>query len=101
MKPHFLFYGTALLMVLAVIDFPYGYYQLLRFIGFFAFGIAAYISFSAGQKTIPFVLGFMAIAFNPFIKIHLGREFWMIVDVIAGIGLALWTMSFYKTKPAN
>lgn len=101
MKPQYLFYFASVVMVLAVIDFPYGYYQLLRFIGFFAFGIAAYISFSAGQKMIPFILGFMAIAFNPFIKIHLGRELWMIVDVVAGVGLALWTMSFYKIKPSK
>ena len=101
MKQHYLFYFASAAMVLAVIDFPYGYYQLLRFIGFFAFGIAAYISFSAGQKTIPYIWGFMAIIFNPFMKIYLGRELWMIVDVIAGIGLALWAVNFYKIKPAN
>lgn len=89
MKQHYLFYIASALMVLAVLDFPYAYYQLLRFIGFFAFGIAAYLSFSANEKIMPFILGFMAILFNPFIKIDLGRELWMVADVIAGIALAL------------
>lgn len=38
----------------------------------------------------------MALVFNPFIKIYLGRELWMVVDVIAGIGLAVWTFCFYR-----
>lgn len=57
MKQHYLFYLAAGLMLLAIVDFPYGYYQLLRFIGFFAFAIAAYLSFSAKQQIAPFVLG--------------------------------------------
>jgi hypothetical protein len=99
MKSHYLFYISAILLILGVIDFPYGYYQLLRFIGLVAFGIAAYISFSTGQKIIPFVLMFLAIIFNPFIKFYLGRELWMVVDVIAGIILASWTYNFYKKQP--
>lgn len=98
MKQHHLFYVASAAMIMAVIDFPYAYYQLLRFIAFFAFGIAAYLSFNASEKIIPFVLGFMAIVFNPFIKIYLGRDLWMIVDVIAGVGLALWSMNFCKKR---
>lgn len=98
MKSHHLFYIASLAMIMAVIDFPYGYYQLLRFIGFFAFGIAAYLSFDLGQKIIPFILGFMAVVFNPFIKVYLGREVWMIVDLISGIGLSIWTFYSFKAK---
>ena len=101
MKSHHLFYIASAAMILAIIDFPYAYYQLLRFIGFFAFGISAYISFNFGQKVTPFFLGFMAIVFNPFLKIYLGRELWMIVDVISGIGLAFWTHRFYKVHSVN
>ncbi|WP_216069702.1 DUF6804 family protein [Acinetobacter soli] len=96
MKEKHLFYIASLLMVLAVINLPYAYYQLLRFVALFAFGMAAYISFYANQKIIPYVLGFMAILFNPFIKINLGRELWMIVDVVSGVGLAIWTFTFFK-----
>ena len=98
MKQHHLFYIASFAMVIAVLDFPYGYYQLLRFIGFFAFGIAAYISYSSGQKIIPFVLGFMAIVFNPFIKVYLDREVWAVIDVLSGTGLSIWTFCFFKNK---
>ncbi|PPB86406.1 hypothetical protein AsoHEU7_10195 [Acinetobacter soli] len=87
-------------MVLAVIDFPYAYYQILRFVALFAFGVAAYMSFNANQKIIPYVLGFMALLFNPFIKINLGRELWMIVDIVSGVCLAVWTLTFFRNKGA-
>lgn len=98
MKSHHLFYIAAALMILAVIDFPYAYYQMLRFIGLIAFGIAAFVSFSSGQKILPYLLILFAILFNPFIKFYLGREAWMVVDVVAGMILTSWTIFTYKTK---
>lgn len=98
MKQYHLFYIASALMILAVIDLPYAYYPLLRFIGLFAFGLAAYLSFQANVKIIPFLLGLMAIIFNPFIKIYLGRDLWMVMDIVAGIGLAFWTMSYYTNR---
>ncbi|MEN8291879.1 DUF6804 family protein [Acinetobacter radioresistens] len=98
MKQHHLFYVAALVVALGVLPLPYGYYQLLRFIAFFAFAIACFISFNNQQKIIPFFLGFAAIVFNPFLKIVFPKEFWAIIDLVAGIGLAVWTYNFYKAR---
>jgi hypothetical protein len=43
------------------------------------------------------IYGGLALLFQPFFKIALGREIWNIVDVIVGIGLLL---SIYR-KPSK
>jgi len=68
---------------------PYGFYQFVRFIGLIGFVILAYQANEQGKQVEMFIYGALAILFQPFIKITLGREIWNIVDVIVGIGLIL------------
>lgn len=46
--------------------------------------------------TETFIYGALALLFQPFFKISLGREMWNIVDVVVGIGLVIST--FIKSK---
>ena len=67
---------------------PYGFYEFVRFIAMIGFVILA---FDANQMDRPIletlVYIALAILFQPFFKIALGRELWNIVDVVVGIGL--------------
>ena len=78
-----------LLMIIALLlclfDMPYGYYQLVRFIGMCIFGILAISYYKLNQKFWMYFYGCTAILLNPFFKITLGREIWNIVDVIISI----------------
>jgi len=68
---------------------PYGYYQLVRFI---AFGVFAYLGFRElgnSNQALGFIYLMLAILFQPFFKIALGRDLWNMVDVVVGIGLLL------------
>lgn len=47
------------------------------------------------KQTEPIVYGVLALLFQPFFKVSLGREIWNIVDVIVGIGLL---SSVFKKK---
>ena len=70
-----------------LIDFPYGYYQFVRYAALLGF---TYLAFNANEKGFSyevFIYVALAILFQPFIKIALGRTIWNIVDVIVGIGL--------------
>ncbi len=78
---------------------PYGYYQLVRFIALIGFGILAYQANQQGRQTEMIVYGALALLFQPFFKIALGRELWNIVDVIVGIGLLISV--FLKPKTEN
>jgi hypothetical protein len=77
----------AVLFFLCLLDMPYGFYQLVRFIALIGFSVLAYQSFENENKNLTIVYIGLAILFQPLIKISLGREIWNIVDVIVGIGL--------------
>ena len=76
-------------MFLCLLDMPYGYYQLVRFAGLIGFAILAYQAHEQGKQTEMIIYGGLALLFQPFFKIALGRDIWNIVDVIVGIGLLL------------
>lgn len=77
----------AILLFLCLVDMPYGYYQLVRFVALVGFGILAFKANEQDKKTEMIIYGGLALLFQPFFKIALGREIWNIVDVIVGIGL--------------
>lgn len=77
----------AALFFLCLLEMPYGFYQLVRFIALIGFSILAYQSYENENKYLTIIYIGLAILFQPLIKISLGREIWNIVDVIVGIGL--------------
>lgn len=79
--------GLAILFFLCLLDMPYGFYQFVRFVALIGFGILAYKANEENRNTEMIIYGGLALLFQPFFKIALGREMWNIVDVIVGIGL--------------
>lgn len=79
----------AVLLFICLIDMPYGYYQLVRMAGFIGFSILAYKESKSQNKTEMILFIGLALLFQPFIKVALGRQIWNIVDVIIGIGLIM------------
>lgn len=90
--------GLAILMFGCLLDMPYGYYQLVRFIALIGFGVLAYQANQQSRQTEMFIYGALALLFQPFFKIALGRELWNIVDVIVGVGLLV---SIFRSKNEN
>lgn len=82
----------AVLFFLCLLDMPYGFYQLVRFVGLIGFGILAYKAYQNENQIEAIVYGGLALLFQPIFKIALGREIWNIVDVVVGIGLLLTLM---------
>ncbi len=78
-----------ILLFLCLVDMPYGYYQFVRFAAMIGFGILAFQSSESENKTYVIVYGALALLFQPFFKIALGRELWNLVDVIVAIGLII------------
>ena len=81
-----------------LIDFPYGYYQFVRFAALVGFGYLAFKANEQGHKNEAFIYLALAILFQPFFKIALGRTLWNFVDVVVGIGLLL---SIFTLKKEN
>jgi hypothetical protein len=91
----------AILLFLCLADMPYGYYQFVRFVSCIVFGYLAYISNEEKLNNQAIVYVVLALLFQPFIKISLGRELWNIVDVIVGVGLILSVINESKESKKN
>ena len=85
----------AILLFLCLLNMPYGYYQFVRFASMIGFAYLAYSANEQNYKNEVFIYISLAILFQPFIKIALGRIIWNIVDLIVGIGLLL---SLFRNK---
>ena len=77
---------AGILLLLAVPSiWPYGYYQLLRWV---VAAIAVYNAYTAhqqGKSGWMIVMIGIAILFNPIAPIFLSKEIWAVIDVIAAV----------------
>ena len=76
---------AALLLLGALADWPYVYYQLLRWV---VCGVAIFVAASAyGWQKLwaTWLFGFIAVLFNPVAPIHLSRAAWQPIDVICSM----------------
>lgn len=68
---------------------PYSYYQAVRIAGLIGFAILAYQANQQGRQTEMIIYGGLAMLFQPFFKIAIGRQMWNIIDVVVGLGLII------------
>ncbi|GHV32782.1 hypothetical protein FACS1894177_09140 [Bacteroidia bacterium] len=88
----------AILFFLCLLDMPYGYYQFVRFIALVGFAILAYLAHKEENQVEMVACISLAILFQPFVKIVLGRTGWNIVDVVVGIALIVSILVPIKGK---
>ena len=79
----------SILFLLCLLPMPYGYYMLVRFVSMVAFSVIAYRYYSQNKMGLTVTFVSLALLFQPFIKIALGRTIWNVVDVIVAILLIL------------
>jgi len=84
-----------LLLVAAVFGrWPYGFYTFLRL---FVCGTSAYlafVTFAAKSRVWPWLMGGLAVLFNPLVPIHLHRTSWQFWDALAAILLLIFILVF-------
>ena len=81
--------SLALLLFICTLDMPYGYYQFVRVAATLVFVLFAIQSYNLKSNAMILIYVILAILFQPFEKIALGREVWNVLDVIVGVGLLL------------
>jgi hypothetical protein len=81
--------ALAILLLVCLFHLPYGYYQLVRFIAVVGFAILAYYAYE--RKNIPLAIVYVGlmVLFQPLATIPLGRQVWIVVDVVVASGLLL------------
>ena len=89
----------AILLLLCLVDMPYSFYQIVHFAATAAFAYLSYDYFKSKQDVKGVIFALLAVLFQPFFKIGLGRTLWNAVDIIVAIGLFyLIVTSFNKKK---
>ncbi len=73
------------MLLLALLPWPYGYYQLLRLVICIASCILTWQVFQAKRTGWMVIMGILAILFNPIGPIFLTRDVWALIDVIAAV----------------
>ncbi len=75
----------AAMLLGALGKWPYVYYRLLRWVVCAAAVFRAYYGSAWKRYGAAWLFGFLAILFNPLEPIHLSRETWQIIDVLAAL----------------
>ncbi|MDY0388017.1 MAG: hypothetical protein RBT65_12995 [Methanolobus sp.] len=82
--------ALGVLLLLAILPFPYGYYTFLRLAVFIGGSFLAYQLYLRESVGWAVVLACMAILFNPLIPVYLTREIWLPIDLLCA-GLLFYT----------
>jgi hypothetical protein len=69
------------MLMAALGDWPYAYYQFLRFVVCGVGAYVAWVSYNSKHVWTTWLFGLVAVLFNPLIPFHLSREIWQAVDV--------------------
>lgn len=89
---------VVILLLVCLADMPYGFYQMVRFVAMAAFAYLSYDYFKAKQEVYGVIFALLALLFQPFFKIALGRTIWNIIDIIVAIGLICLIIRTIKGK---
>lgn len=88
-----------LMLLWAIADNPYVYYQILKWVVTGVLAYSAYYYFEWEVKVWGWVLAILALLYNPIVPFYFERETWIVIDVIAvvliGVGL------FVAKSPQN
>jgi hypothetical protein len=89
--------GTMLILAIPVI-WPYSYFQILRWVVMSVAIYNAFLAYESKANVWVFIMGSIAILFNPISPIYFKKETWVMLDLITSV---LMFISIVKIKNEN
>jgi len=91
--------ASSVMLFWALARHPYSYYILLRWVVCGTAGFGVLLAVDSERRGWAWTFGVIALLFNPIIPVHLSREIWAPVDLVAGAILlvSLFTVRWRKT----
>lgn len=81
----------AALIFLCIFPMPYDFYNIVRFISMAVFAYFAYDYYQKRNMPFVFTFGTLALLFQPFCRIGIGRGMWTLIDIaVAILLLYIW-----------
>ncbi|MFH1968454.1 MAG: DUF6804 family protein [bacterium] len=82
-----------ILLLWALADNPYSYYQFLRWVVLVIACYTAYVAYNKQKIGWAWTFGIMAVLFNPIFPFYLSRDTWQLIDVAVAI---IFFVSFFN-----
>ena len=82
-------------------SWPYGYYQILRWIICVSSAYLAYFYHKSSKATWAWIFGIIAVLFNPILPIYLTKEIWHPINIIVATIFFISLFSKLKSKENN
>ena len=87
---------SIIMLILAIPTFwAYGYYVLLRWVVTISAVFLLSLAYESKKTFWLFLMGMVAILFNPIIPVYLDKETWVVIDFIVAI---IFLASIFKVK---
>lgn len=84
-------------LVWALADHAYGYFTFLRFIVCFVAAYNTFLAHSQHKIEWTWILGGIAVFFNPIVPIYMNRQLWIIVDIVVAVVFVI-SLFFVREK---
>ena len=80
MRSHLAWWLPMAGLTIGLVSWPYGYYVLLRILVCGSCVLLANLSAASGLKNWTWLLGGLAVLYNPIFVIHLDRDLWSVIN---------------------
>ncbi len=85
LQKYWFVFVAALFLIGALGDWPYAYYQLLRWVVCGVGAYTAFIAYESGRTGWAGLFGLIAVLFNPIVPFYMQRETWQVLDLLAAV----------------
>jgi hypothetical protein len=73
----------------SLLDWPYGYYQLLRIVVCGSAAFTAFMAHENGKAWAMWLFVGVTVLFNPVVPIHFNRQAWSVIDLLTVIAFGM------------
>lgn len=87
-----------ILLGLCLLDMPYWYFVFVRFVTAVSCAYRWFRAYENEKIALVWIFAWIAILFQPFLKIHLWRLVWNIVDIVLAVFILIMIIYFYKKE---
>ena len=84
-----------MLLMTTLKHLPHGFYTLLRLVVCLTSIFVASFAYKAHIRHWVYILGFIALLFNPIIQIHFNKSTWQLIDLVTAI---IFVVSIFELK---
>lgn len=87
-----------ILLCLCLFDMPYWYFMFVRFVTAMSCVYRWFMAYENNKDSLMWIFAWIAILFQPFLKIHLWRLVRNIVDIILAVFILIMMIYFSKKE---